>query len=179
MTDTLIDPATGEIIDDTIEHARRQLGAALTFLAAEAARLTDDTDFPALARALLVLRDLKQDAATIYSDLEALALTLMGDHRVEVTGLGVFESHRRTKRTGWDHDALVADVLSAAAGEFEEVADLDPWEAVRALRECISFGAGKVTGLRSRGLQPDEYCAEKPDGWSLQLPPRDHGQDVA
>ena len=70
-------------------------------------------------------------------------------------------------------------MLDAAAGEERSTADLTGWEAAQALRECISFGAGKVTGLRARGLQPDEYCKETPDGWSVQLPPRDHGQDVA
>lgn len=163
--------------DDTIEQARRDLGQTVTFLAAETARLTDDTDIPDLARALCVIRDTRQDLATIAADCEQQMLALMGDRRVEVVGLGVFESHRRIKRTGWDHDALVHDVLDTVdigAGLPAEAFDI-----VAALRECISFGAGKVTGLRARGLTPDEYCQETPDGWSIQLPPRDHGKDVA
>ncbi len=178
MTDTLIDPTTGEIIEDTIELARRQLGTALTEMHHEAL-LADRPDD--LARALAALRDLKQDAATVYSEVEQRYLDHLEDYgdRVEVPGLGLVETHRRIKRSGWDHDALVRDVLDAAAGEERSTADLTGWEAAQALRECISFGAGKVTGLRARGLQPDEYCKETPDGWSVQLPPRDHGQDVA
>lgn len=178
MSDTIIDPATGEILDDSIELARRQLGQALTELGTEAMLADDPAD---LARALAYLRDLKQDAATIYTDVEARYLGSLEEYgqRVEVPGLGLVETHRRTKRTGWDHDALVADVLDAAAGDDRTIDDLDPWEAVAALRECISFGAGKVTGLRARGLQPDEYCKETPDGWTVQLPPRNHTGDVA
>lgn len=177
---TYIDHATGEIIDDTIELARRQLGVAVTELHHEALLADQPSD---LARALAVLRDLKQDAATIYSEVEQRYLDSLADYgdRVEVPGLGVVETHRRTKRTKWDLDAVVVDVLDATANEVgvETTADLDPWLAVTALRECISFGAGKVTGLRARGLQPDEYCQETPDGWSVQLPPRNHDLDVA
>lgn len=180
MTAPTVDPTTGEILDDTIELARRQLGVALTELHHEALIADEPAD---LARALAALRDLKQDAATIYSEVEERYLGSLDEYgqRVEVPGLGLVETHKRTKRTGWDHDALVVDVLDALATveEVDEIADLDPWQAVAAVRECISFGAGKVTGLRNRGLQPDEYCLEQPDGWSVQLPPRDHGQDVA
>lgn len=177
MTAPTVDTTTGEILDDTIEHARRDLGQALTFLASEAARLTDDTDAPDLARALAVLRDLKQDAATVYADVEQQLLGTMGDRRVEVPGLGVVEAHRRTRRTGWDHDALAADVIDVLVTDAGE--DLAPLEVARELQAAISFGAGKVTRLRALGLAPDEYCQETPDGWSVQLPPRDHGNDVA
>lgn len=178
MTAPIVDYTTGEILEDTIELARRQLGVAVAELHHEALLADQPAD---LARALAILRDLKQDAATIYSEIEQRYLDSLPDYgdRVEVPGLGVVETHRRTKRTKWDTDALVADVLGAAAGDDRAVGDLDPWEAVTALRECISFGAGKVTGLRARGLQPDEYCQETPDGWSVQLPPRDHTKDAA
>ena len=67
----------------------------------------------------------------------------------------------------------------AAAGPDRATADLTGWEAAEALRKAISFGAGKVTALRSLGLQPDEYCREEQDGMTVELPPRDHGKDVA
>lgn len=180
MTTPIVDHTTGEILEDTIELARRQLGVAVTELHHEALIADQPAD---LARALAILRDLKQDAATIYAEIEQRYLDSLPDYRdrVEVPGLGLVETHRRTKRKAWDMDAVVVDVLDATANEVgvETTADLDPWVAVRALRECISFGAGKVTGLRARGLQPDEYCQETPDGWSVQLPPRDHTKDAA
>ena len=174
----ILDHTTGEILEDTIEIARRQLGLAVTELHHEALLADQPAD---LARALAVVRDLKQDAATIYSEVEQRYLDALNDYgdRIEVPGLGLVETHRRTKRTGWDHDTLVTDVLDAAAGPDRPVDDLTPWETAQALRKAISFGQGKVTGLRDLGLQPDEYCQETPEGWSVQLPPRDHGQDVA
>lgn len=178
MTDTLIDPTTGEIIEDTIELARRQLGTALTEMHHEALLADNPAD---LARALSALRDLKQDAATVYAEVEARYLDHLEEYgqRVEVPGLGLVETHRRTKRKAWDHDALIADVIETVNMDGDESVAPGPWEVVAALRECVSLGAGKVIGLRARGLQVDEYCQETPDGWSVQLPPRDHSKDVA
>lgn len=176
MTTPTIDHTTGEILEDTIELARRQLGVAVTELHHEALIADQPAD---LARALAILRDLKQDSATIYSEIEQRYLDSLPDYaaRVEVPGLGLVETHRRTKRKAWDMDALVADVIESIDTEGEGAPG--PHEVTRHLRECISFGAGKVTGLRARGLQPDEYCQETPDGWSVQLPPRDHTKDAA
>lgn len=181
MTAATIDPTTGEVLptgfEDTIEIARKALGHALTELATEAARLNLGDDLPDMARVLCILRDLKQDAATVYADVEGLMLALMDDRRVEVTGLGVFEAKRRTKRTGWDHDALAVDVIDAVVTDLGE--DMTPLDTYRELKAAFSIGAGKVTRLRELGLEPDEYCQETPDGWSVQLPPRDHESDVA
>lgn len=184
MTAPTVDPTTGEIHADTIEEARQALGRALATLAAETGALTDPDDVPDLARALCVLRDFRQDAATVAADCEQLMVGLMGERRVEVSGLGVFEARRRMKRTGWaEHmDDLVADVIATAetcGDDGEGVRDLSPLEVARELRAAITFGAGKVTRLRELGLEPDMYCRETPDGWSVQLPPRDHGQDIA
>lgn len=174
---TAVDHTTGEILEDTIEIARRQLGTAITELHHEALLADDPAD---LARALACARDFKADLATVYRDIEDRLIGSwpeQGD--LEVPTLGLFGLHRRTKRTGWDHDALVHDVLDAAAGPDRPVADLTGWEAAEALRKAISFGAGKVTALRQLGLQPDEYCREEQDGMTVELPPRDHGKDVA
>ena len=62
MTTPTIDHTTGEILEDTIELARRQLGVAVTELHHEALIADQPAD---LARALAILRDLKQDSATI------------------------------------------------------------------------------------------------------------------
>lgn len=176
---TAVDHTTGEILEDTIEIARRQLGTAITELHHEALLADDPAD---LARALACARDFKADLATVYKDIEDRLIGSWPEHGdLEVPTLGLFGLHRRTKRTGWDHDALVADVLDAAATDVgvETTGDLDPWIAVAALRKAISFGAGKVTALRQLGLQPDEYCREEHDGMTVELPPRDHGKDVA
>ncbi len=159
----------------TIDLARRTIGEGLTQLVDEAIGSDDPAE---VARALAALRDLKADAATVFADVEQHLLACMGERTLEVPGLGLFESKRKTKRTGWDHDALVKDVIARTDGcAISGLPDAE--ETAAALRECISFGAGKATGLRARGLQPDEYCSETPDGYSVQLPPRDHDRDLA
>jgi len=60
-------------------------------------------------------------------------------------------------------------------GEFEREAHA----VARVLRDCVSFGAGKVTGLRARGITPDEFCQETVDGYSVVLPPRSIEDRVA
>ena len=175
MTAPLIDHTTGEILDDTIELARQQLGVAITELHHEALLADDPKD---LARALAVTRDAKADLAVVFRDIEDRLTGHWPDEAdaVVVDGLGVFGLHRRTKRTGWDHDSLIADIVATV----DTTDNPDPTSAVvAALRACISFGAGKVTGLRARGLQPDEYCQETDGGLTVEMPPRDHGQDVA
>jgi hypothetical protein len=64
--------------------------------------------------------------------------------------------------------ALDERQVDEATGEYERESSA----VARVLRECISLGAGKVTGLRARGIQPDEFCKEEPDGWAVMLPPR-------
>lgn len=178
---TTVDPTTGEIIpagfEDTIELARQALGAALTEMQKEALGADRPAD---VARALAAMRDLKADAGTVYRDIEEHLLGCWdGDYYtpLEVVGQGQFKVHRRTQRKKWDHDALVQDVLEVAETDAGE--DLTARDAVRELRECIGFGAGKVGGIKARGLQVDQYCEVTEDGHSIELPPRDHGQDVA
>lgn len=138
-----------------------------------------------VASYLIRLRDLKADVAGYYRDVEQRLLELMGERRVEITGLGVVESHRRTKRTKWDYETLIPTLVARALDEREvdpetgEFREREGHTVARVLRECVSFSGGKVTGLRARGLEPDEFCEEQADGWSVQLPPRDHEQDVA
>lgn len=148
----------------------------LDWLTAEAQR--PDAEANDVAEILAALRDIKQDAARAYDEVEKALLALMGERKLEVPGLGVIESKRKTKRNGWRHDELIPVLVARALDErvFDpgtgEAQERESETVARVLRECISFGAGKVTGLRARGIQPDEYCTETPDGWSVQLPPR-------
>ena len=137
-----------------------------------------------LALILADLRDLKSTAGEVYSQVEHTLLGVMGEKQVEVAGLGVVEIKRRTKRTAWRHDELIPVVVARAlderrvdeeTGEFEREAHA----VARVLRDCVSFGAGKVTGLRARGITPDEFCQETVDGYSVVLPPRSIEDRVA
>lgn len=129
-----------------------------------------------VAVALVELADVKRRAARAYDEAERRYLILAPEKRYEVPGVGLVEVSKRTKRTGWRHAELLPVLVARAlderqldeeSGEYEREASA----VARVLRECVSFGAGKVTGLRARGIQPDEFCDETPDGYSVRLPP--------
>lgn len=131
-----------------------------------------------LADLLASCRDMKQDLARVYDEVESLFLPLAGEKKLEVPNLGVVEIKSSPKRTQWRHDELIPVIVARALDEREydpetgEALEREAVTVARVLRECISFGAGKVTGLRARGIQPDEYCTEDEVHYSVKLPPR-------
>lgn len=140
---------------------------------------TDVTNPEDVAHLLADLRDHKARVAEVFSTVEKHLLTLAGEKKLEVPGLGLVEIKRRTKRAKWQHDVLIPVIVARALDErvFDpvtgEAEEREAMTVARALRECISFGAGKVTGLRARGIDESEFCRVEPDGWAIQLPPRD------
>lgn len=143
-----------------------------------AAKETADPITAALV--LAELRDIKQDAARVYVEVENCLLAVMGERRLEVPGVGAVESKRRTRRTQWQHDDAFRAVVARIADEPGVFYDEDgvrmppatmAANVVERLRDVLT-PSWKVTGLRALGLSPDEYCSETPDGWSIQLPPR-------
>lgn len=127
---------------------------------------------------LLALRDVKRVVAEVFDRLETHALSLMGAKRVEVPGVGLVESKRRTKRTKWDHDDVFRTLTARLADEEVLFLDEDDHPLPRTqvvanvvdrLREALT-PSWKVTGLAALGLDSDEFCATQPDGFSLVLP---------
>lgn len=131
---------------------------------------------------LCAIRDARTDLATLAARVERDLLLEAGERHFVVEGLGEFTVKRRTKRTAWQHEQMVAAVVSRVMDEPATITDPESGERLpyatighnvaARLRECVSFGAGKVTGLRAIGLQPDEFCSEQPDGYSVALPAR-------
>lgn len=177
-------PTPVEVAGNAVAGARHDLD-----LLAEQIDQIDNA--PTLAGLLLSLRTLKALVAECYAETEKQLLAVMGeDKRLEVPGLGVFEAKPEKGRKAWQWDDLCRDLLPLALAERrvdEETGEVEgEGEAVlRVLRDCISFSGGKVgrkrkgtdeyvSGLRARGLQPDEYCQEAPEwSWSVALPPVD------
>jgi hypothetical protein len=94
--------------------------------------------------------------ATIRQVLvEQLALA-MSEKRVTVMGVGTFERRRSANRTTWDKDlyraVLDTRLVNPATGE---VLDETPLEKVL---HVWNLGAPRVTALRARGIDPDEWC---------------------
>lgn len=136
-----------------------------------------------LALLLDAVRQCRAELASFATEAEKVLLSEMGERSIEVMGLGLVEAKKSIRRTGWKHDELIAAVVARVADEpgvFFNVEDgaLLPFATIghnvaARLRACIGFGAGKVTGLKAIGLQPDEFCTQDDGAWSVKLPGRD------
>lgn len=117
-------------------------------------------------------RRARADLAVIAADIEAELVEQLGRGRHELAGNVAVEVKGSPRRTGWEHDELWRRVL--AAGLDERAVDLETGEIereadalLRAVRECVG-PSWKVTGLRDRGIDPDEFCETRP-GWSVRV----------
>jgi hypothetical protein len=102
------------------------------------------------------LEETNQELATIRAVLAGNVAAAMPDRRVTVLGVGTFERHRIARRTRWDTD-LYRAVLDTRFVDPQtgEMLDETPLEKVLAV---WNLGAPRVTALRARGLDPDEWC---------------------
>jgi hypothetical protein len=148
---------------------------------------TDTMMFAGLANELdldvtdLVVEDLSQ-ALICWAMLEEANRTLaivraalgkklaeeMPEKRVVVDGAGVFERHVKKDRTKWDKEALLSAVLDSRIvnPETGEVTDPTPLDKVL---HVWNLGAPRITALRERKIDADEFCEVERGGWTLQL----------
>jgi hypothetical protein len=129
-----------------------------------------------LAIILAALRDARADLSTLAKKVEQHLLAMAGEKRFVVAGLGEIDIHKVVKRTRWENEALTRVLVALALDERrldEQTGEFEPaHEAVaRVLSECAR-PTWRVTPLRARGIQVDEFCVEDFDGYSVQLPPR-------
>lgn len=134
-------------------------------------------DAPFLASLLADVRDIKQDAARVYDEIERFYLAECGDKKLEVLNLGIVEVKSSVRRTAWDHDSLWKVVVARALDERQvdpdtgELLEREAETISRVLRECAS-PSWRVTALRARGIDESEFCSVDETSWSVKLPPR-------
>lgn len=135
---------------------------------------TDTNDLESLCLTLADFRELRRTIAVMEDDLSDLIAQQVHVHR-EVDGIGIVEVKKGANRKAWDHDRLTELVTARAlderkldenTGEYERESEA----VARALRDCAGFSYWKVTGLRKRGIDPDEYCETSPGRVSVILP---------
>jgi hypothetical protein len=129
-----------------------------------------------LVGVLCAIRDCRADLASLAKDIEAELLVTAGSKRFVVEGLGEVEIRKSIKRTEWDDEGLTRVLVARALDERivnEQTGEYEPaHESVaRVLSECAR-PSWRVTPLRARGLAVDEFCVERADGYSVQLPRR-------
>lgn len=139
-------------IRDAIEEAERNLSEVY--------------DLDVLAVELRDLRGISKLLRLIDDDIsERIVPQISGRLSVEIEGVGVIQAKKGAERKGWDHEGLVR--LVVALGRDERKIDLETGEAleseadavVRALVECAGIRDWRTTKLRSRGIDPDEFCS--------------------
>jgi hypothetical protein len=131
----------------------------------------DDT-----VRLLVAVRDLRTDLAFVASELERDLLKNNPPKRFAVDGAEV-EIKKSTTRNKWQNDDLmkvvVARALDERAMDPETGEMLEPgWQTVaRVVSDCMR-PSWRLTPLRSRGIDPDEFCSVEESHMSVVLPPR-------
>lgn len=104
----------------------------------------------------------------IKERLDDLIGDAMGEYRVVVEGRGQVERHKKKSRTKWDKD-LKRAVLDSRMVDVEsgELLDETPLDKVLTV---WNLGAPRLTALRDRGIDPDEWCeTEERPGWTLKI----------
>ena len=125
---------------------------------------------------LVAIRDLRADLAFVASELERDLLKSKPPKHILVEGLGEAEVKHSKRYTEWKNEELTAVVVARAlderildetTGEFEA-----GFSAVaRVLSECAR-PSWRVTPLRARGIQIDEFCHVEDAATSVVLPKR-------
>lgn len=144
--------------------------------------IADELDDPqVLAATLLDLASVKRQAGEVYAHVEKSLLEVVGERTLDVPNLGRFTVKKTVKRSGWVWDRLVPDLVEKARQERRFNQDSGEVEGegeatARVLRDCVGFSYAKVTGLKARQLNADEYCTIDGETWSVQLPSTEFGK---
>ena len=123
----------------------------------------DDRDFIALA----MIRDARASLMYAERELEQKLAARMDDKRHVIEGVGTFERRVKKARTQWDNDDLLRAVLDTRlCDEDGVVIEETPIDKVL---KVWNLGAPRVTALRERGIEADEFCKAENAGFSIQI----------
>lgn len=136
----------------------------------------DRYDRDELVRILVGVRERRAELAAFASEVEADLLAQAGERSWVVDGLGEVRVRKQTKRNEWDSEGLTRVLVARALDERILNEDTGEYEAsheavARVISECAR-PSWRLTPLRARGIQIDEFCTERDAGWGIELPPR-------
>lgn len=104
----------------------------------------------------------------VRSAVTHLLAEAMPEKQHVVMGVGTFIRHGKRDRTQWDRDMLLRDVLDSrlvntATGEIVDETPLDK------VLQVWNLGAPRITALRARNIDAEQYCRSEWGGWSIEL----------
>lgn len=153
------------------EAARALVGLRLAIadMDAQRADLRELGDTESLLVGLFALKMLVRDLRTLAEQVEQDACELMGEdgqRAIPVDHVGLFERKKSTTRKNWQHAELARELLDQAwdMGEINH-----PSDVVALLTECVGFSYWRVTPLKARGFEPDEWCSVDESHWSIKI----------
>lgn len=151
----------------TADEIVAAIEAAVTDLGTLVAGGLPEEDLDTLIGLWSRVEDTRRALTITAEDLADLIGRTMPEKRHTAPGVTV-ERHRKTSRTEWDRDALLSAVLDSRLVDTTtgEVTDETPLDRVT---HVWHLGAPRVTALRARGIDPDEFCrTEHLDRWTLR-----------
>lgn len=172
MTENLperVSPPSTDITDPLI--------AALTHANDRRAELAEAGDWESLGWGLDRLTEIHRQLSELVAAIESDVYELMPEKRGTIDHLGTLEKKRGSNRKKWQSDRLVTRLVRAAldpegTGELPD----SPYEAVdtvvSTLTACAPFTGSmgwRVTALKERGIDPDEWCESTPGRQSIQI----------
>lgn len=119
------------------------------------------------------LRAIRQALAMWEGELTDWISDAIGRNTITVAGVGHVEAKRGANRKEWDNDALWRTVVAKARDERAVSLDGEPLESEgeavgRVLGECMR-PSWRLTPLRDRGIDPDEFCQTTPGKVSVVI----------
>ena len=139
--------------------------------------LAEAGDYEALIRGLEPLQQILTDLRLLEFDVKKHIAATMPERIVSVPGVGTVERKMKITRRNWDSDELLRKIVVNALVDKEtgEIPS-SPIEAVEAvvaeIKACVPFTGStswRVGALKERGFDPDEWCEENKDGFSIQF----------
>lgn len=158
------------IVDDAESSVLVMLNSAVETLGLLCAAPAPNVDLAGHVRHLLAVQQARRDLADVEQSIKNNVGHLMGSHRtVVVDGLGVIKRSVRKNRTKWNTDDLRRMVLDTKLVDPDtgEVFEETPVEKILAV---WNLGAPRLTELRVRGIDSDEFCeVEQRPGFDIRI----------
>lgn len=157
------------------ESPVRSLRIAIGEMVADVQSLAETGDWESLIRGLEPLQQILGDLRILETDVKKYIAETMPERRVHVEGVGSVERKAKITRRNWDSEELlrkivVGALVDPATGEIPS----SPSEAVEKVmlevKACVPFTGStgwRVAALKDRGFDPDEWCEQNMDGYSI------------
>lgn len=108
----------------------------------------------------------RKSLAATGADLANKIGAAMPEKRHTAPGLTV-ERHRTARRSNWQSDDLLRVVLDTRSVDPETGEAESQVQIIRDVYGLAGYQA-RITALKARGVDPDEFCTTEWGGWSLR-----------